>query len=308
MTCIRLVRGSSSERATDLTSRIQALEDVGLRVVGPDDSKSSEGSCSWTAGSVGTRSEWIGQALLDASSSHVMWVRGGYGASDCLPHLPWDLLRSSGDRKLVVGFSDVSAVQLALWTLLKWPSIHGPMIGGDAWDLGRRDVQRLLAWLHSGGIEDGSIPVSQVVEVGHSQRRSQKSGLHGTLLGGCLSVITNLIGTPFVPETFAGHILFFEDIGENAGRVLRALNQWHQSGRLTGVVALVLGQFLRVDGQQEIAHREELNREIAQRYGLPVFVTDAFGHGVSNMPLPLGVTGMIQGGQLVWRGHLGAGA
>ncbi len=119
------------------------------------------------------------------------------------------------------------------------------------------------------------------------------TSLSGTLFGGCFSVLTNLLGTPYFPKSLAGHILFLEDTGETLGRLLRFLNQWLQSGALSGVKAIILGNFrdLANNDPQAIA---QFNSAFAERCQLPVFISNQFGHTSPNTPIAVGGSALIK--------------
>jgi muramoyltetrapeptide carboxypeptidase len=238
------------------------------------------------ASSVKDRVSELTRALLSSSKAPLLCARGGYGASDLLSYLPWEKLKDV-TPKFLVGFSDISALQSALFTKLNWPSIHGPMPGTDLWGKnGAQDIEALYALLREPHNMRGEIQVRALTTGNHSPQ--------GWLFGGCMSVLCNLIGTPYFPHSLKGAILFLEDTGEAPGRILRMLNQFILSGSLEGVSALVLGDF------GEIEHREALRDEIAKRLSLPVYVSKDFGHLSPNFPLVLGAKASIGVRSLHW--------
>ena len=285
---IRIIKASSPDREGLLPSRIAELTQAGFKIL--FDEINPDPHWSWTAGSVESRSKALNNALLEQESDAVIWARGGYGASDLLDLIPWSQLAQS-KPKPIIGFSDVCAVQAALYTKTNRISIHGPMPATVTWKkAGTGDVDTLVDLLrgriHSGRISIGSI--------------SKKAGaVQGRLFGGCLSVLTSLIGTPYLPHTLKDHILYFEDIGENPGRIIRMLNQWQQSGLLQGVGALVLGHFSQLGGDLPDSAPVVLE-EITRRYGLPTFTSKDFGHISPNQPIVMGALGEIKDDYLTW--------
>ncbi|MBC7530279.1 MAG: LD-carboxypeptidase [Oligoflexus sp.] len=248
---------------------------------------------SWpfTAGNLKARLEQLTDALLAPEVDIILSARGGYGASDLLPHLPWAQLKNV-KPKLLVGFSDISALHSALYTLLGWPSIHGPMPGTELWEKNDpRDVACLL------GLLKGS--QSQVEWGMDCLNRNLPPNLSGWSFGGCLAVLTNLIGTPYFPKTLHGSILFWEDIGEHPNRILRFVNQWSQSRALEGVKGIVLGRFAGCE-VPDMCDEAKLKNEIAARLDLPVWSTSLFGHCAPNWPLPVGLNLAINNGNLHW--------
>jgi len=229
------------------------------------------------------------RSALAGNSRYLLSARGGYGASDLLSLLDWDALAKEVPRVLI-GFSDISALQSALYARLDWSSLHGPMPGSPLWQ-GGEDVTALLGLLKSGHRWTGSISVTPV---------SKTPGLEcrGRLFGGCLSVLSNLVGTPNLPSDLAGHILFFEDTGESAPRLLRYWRQWLDSGLLSGVNAVVFGRFTEMGSTAE--EDSWVVTELAARTPCPVFSSRDFGHVTPNMPLAIGAQAEIKHDRLLW--------
>ena len=229
------------------------------------------------------------QSALDSNSRYLLSARGGYGASELLSRLDWDALTKEVPRVLL-GFSDVSALQSALYARLKWPSLHAPMPGSSLWQ-GGEDVRALLDLLRSDRPWTGSINVAPV-------SNTPELKCQGRLFGGCLSVLSNLVGTPNLPSDLSGHILFFEDTGESAPRLLRYWRQWLDSGLLKGVSAVVFGRFTEMGSMTEADSWAVT--ELATRTPCPVFSSRDFGHVTPNLPLAIGAQAEIRHDQLLW--------
>lgn len=267
-----------------LAASCRALADVGFDVerrAYPDDAGPR-----LAAPGVAARLALLEGALADGDV--ILCARGGYGMSDLLPQLDFEALAARAPS-LVVGFSDISALLSALYARLGWPSLHAPMPGSPLWREDGDDVRAvrgvLAAWP---GSCTGSLPVR-----GDGEAR-------GPLFGGCLSVLGALVGTPYVPRSLSGHVVFLEDVNESAPRVLRHLNQWLQSGVLDGASALVLGGFVHDDsGEREAL--ASLPDRVRERVRCPVFVSDRLGHVSCNMPLMLGAEAVIGDSRLSWR-------
>lgn len=285
---IRIIKASSLDREGLLGDRIKELEAAGFKIIFNDLNPNTEWT--WTAGSIADRSKALNDALLEEESDAVMWARGGYGASDLLDLVPWEKV-AKAKVKPIIGFSDVCAAQSALYTLTKRHSIHGPMPATTTWKKsGSGDIDALIAILRG----QKSSGVLNVSPVGASSQKAE-----GFLFGGCLSVLTSLIGTPYLPKNLGGHLLYFEDIGENPGRIIRMLNQWQQAGLLDGVKGLVLGTFTELGGDLQDSAPVLMN-EIFNRYKIPTFSSKDFGHISPNLPIVMGAQGIIRNGKLTW--------
>jgi muramoyltetrapeptide carboxypeptidase len=294
---IRIIRPSSREAQDLLAPRVAELEDLGFEV--RHDELAPDPSWAYAAATAESRAAALMAALVEDGTEAVVCARGGYGASDLLPLLDWAAL-ARAKEKLVVGFSDVSALHTALYARLGWRGIHGPMPATTLWRKGgvNDDVDALLAALKAWSENAPASGTMALAPVGPAT--SPASTASGKLFGGCFSVVTGLIGTPSFPRSLAGHVLFFEDTDEHPGRLMRHLNQWIQSGALAGVTGLVIGH-LRGLGDKIPDCAPFVLEQFARRTGLPTWHAPLFGHTTPNFPLVVGATATIEKDRLSWR-------
>lgn len=289
---IRIVKGSSPDREGLLPKRITELEAAGFKILYDD--LLPDPRWPYCAASVEDRMKAVINAFVEPESDAVMWARGGYGASELLPYMPWSEIRRL-KPKVLIGFSDVCAVHSALYVMTGQTSIHGPMPATVTWKQNStQDVDQLIALLKG---DESSGSMNTVVVPGACG--DVPPVIEGILFGGSLTVLTGLIGTPYLPTSFKDHILLFEDITENPGRVMRALNQWQQSGRFAGIKAIVLGAFTGLGGNLP-DNAPMLQEEIARRFAVPVFKTTEFGHVSPNMPYVVGSQARLTQTHLHW--------
>ncbi len=285
---LTVVEPSSAPESAVLESNLGVLRQVGIRVryqrypLDAGDRQAQVG--------VNTRAQILSGVLSDPEIAYVLAARGGYGASDLLRHLDWSAL-SSLPKTVVIGFSDISALQVALYVRLGWPAIHGPMPGSSLWSNGP-DVDCLVRLLSS------PRPWNSAISVSPFGGSSTDTTVQGTLIGGCLSVLSALIGTPYFPETLQGYILFLEDTNETAERVLRFWNQWLECDLVGDLAAVVVGRFTDLSGDHD---EEWLVTRLAERCTVPLFRSPDFGHISPNHPLVIGADAQIDGGILKWR-------
>ena len=286
---IRIIQPSSTGGEDLLPERIARLESEGFTIL--YDQASSPSPWPFTAGSINERTERFLSALLEPESQIILCTRGGYGASDLLPYLPWAKLRSI-KHKWIVGFSDISAIHSAFWSMLNWPGIHGPMPGSSLWDLNATEDVDFLIRMLSQSEKSGSIPVSPLSS-------SNTPPPHGLLYGGCMSVLCNLIGTPFFPKSLRKYYVFLEDTGENPGRLVRYWNQLQQSGGMEGALGVIWGHLKDLDSNLD---EEEVKRELASRSSVPAWSSQHFGHLSPNWSMVVGAKARIdpQIGKLSW--------
>ena len=236
----------------------------------------------YLAGDDGHRAGQMEWALTLPEARAVMAARGGYGTTRILPLLDWE--KAAARPRLLIGYSDVTAVLAYLSTRLRLPAIHGPMAAAD---LSRRpDGEAFDAFVRLVG---GN--VSPREPWGLPCERLRGGPAEGILTGGCLSVLTSLLGTPYEPD-FRGAILFLEDVSEPAYRIDRMLTQWVQSGRLRKIAGIVAARIAPVRGEEE----EEIRRSLfsaGQTLSVPAWYGFPSGHVRPNYPLPFGVRARI---------------
>ena len=183
-----------------------------------------------------------------------------------------------------MGFSDATFLLNALVDLAGMVSFHGPMVAMDfARGLSPRAAEHLQGLL--GGKLDGfELEAREAMHQGSAE---------GEVIGGCLSVLVAMIGTPFEPR-FDGRILFLEDTGEKAYRIDRMLVQLRQSGALGRVAGVVFGAIRAIDGnEQESRMIARFAAEQTAGLGCPVLYGIEAGHGTENFTIPFGVTARI---------------
>ena len=279
---IQIVQPSSPSPTDILLDRVKELQSIGFNVIfkAPPFNLNEP----WYSATQQDRVNELGESLIDESIDYVLSARGGYGASDLISELPWEQIKKSKPKSLI-GFSDTSALHAALYSQAKWPGIHGPMPGTTYWHPESEEIKKFCDRLKN-NTWSGQLELSE-----HSRQT-----ISGTLFGGCFSVITNLIGTKWLPD-FSGKVIFIEDIQENIPRMLRMWNQWLQSGILNKVEAMIIGQLVGCGDQQEIKTFVNI---IQKSVSFPIFKTEAFGHCSPNQVMKLGCRATINDNIMKW--------
>lgn len=214
----------------------------------------------------------------------VMAARGGCGTTRILPLVDW---RKAARRpRLVVGYSDMTAILAFLSTRLGVPAIHGPMAAADLAARFDEEAFEAFARLAAGRVRPKE-------PLGPPCERLRGGAAAGRLSGGCLSVLCALLGTPFEPN-FRGALLFLEDVSEPCYRLDRMLVQWIQSGRLREIAGILVGRIAPVRGETEDEVRAVF-REAGRTLSVPVWYGFPAGHAGPNWPLPFGVAVQIDG-------------
>lgn len=232
----------------------------------------------YLAGSDDRRLEELQRALFDPEVKAIFAARGGYGAMRLLPRLAWPAA-----PRLLVGFSDVTALHGAAQAR-GWRSAHAPVVT----QLGRQpsaSVDRLFALLESAvpaaALEGGRCLVPGTAE--------------GPLVGGNLSVLTRLLGTPFVPP-LDGAVLLLEDVGERPYRLDRMWTHLALAGALKKVRGIALGDFTGCEEPGGAYGSADVLASLAAETGLPCAAGFQVGHGAVNLAVPLGARVRLDAG------------
>ena len=226
----------------------------------------------YLAGSDERRLAELAAALADTESRAVFCARGGYGMMRLLAGLDHITLTP----KPVIGFSDLTALHQLLQRE-HLVSIHGPTIT----QLSRLDTpahERLF------GLLESNAPAAEL-----SGTETYVDGVaEGPLIGGNLSVLTRLLGTPFLAQ-LEDAILLLEDVGERPYRLDRMWTHLGLAGVFRQVRGIVLGGFTGCEEKDAEYTGADVLRELARATGLPCAAGFPIGHEAPNQPVPLGV-------------------
>lgn len=239
----------------------------------------------YLAGTDEARLDGLLQAFTDPESRCVWAGRGGYGATRLLPSLDLPALVRAGLP--LVGFSDVTALHLALASN-GGRSVHGPVITSLG-DVPEAAVDRVLAMLAAPATPPAPL-LGEVLVPGTAE---------GRLLGGCLSLVTSLVGTRFLPS-LRGAILFLEDVEERPYRLDRMWTQLRTAGALDGLAGIAFGEFCGCEDPSGAYTSRQVLTELAAELHVPVLAGLPFGHGRDNRALPHGARARIEGDRLVF--------
>ncbi len=242
------------------------------------------------AGSDRTRLRAVQEMMDDRDIRAMIAARGGYGGMRLLEGL--DLSRFSDDPIPLVGFSDITAFSMAFGAR-NLTSVHGPVVS-QLGALPEEDWLRLIAVLE-GGRADRARPGGHDVNVTRLGRHRLAENVRATWLGGNLSLIAALVGTPWLP-TLRSRLLFLEEVAERPYRIDRMLVQMALAGCFDGVVAVVLGDFTRCEPPPEGGGPEALSvvRDCFDTLMVPVYAGFPAGHGARNQAFVVGGQAALQ--------------
>ena len=234
----------------------------------------------YLAGNDERRLAELTSALAGTDARAVFCARGGYGLTRLLPKLEGIALTA----KPVIGFSDITALHQMLQRQ-RLVSIHGPVL---------TQLPRLDAPTHARLFEllESAAPAADLTGL----ETYVDGTAEGPLLGGNLSVLTRLLGTPYLAP-LEGAILLLEDVGERPYRLDRMWTHLALAGVFRQIRGIVLGEFTGCEEKEADYSSADVLRELAAATGLPCAAGFPLGHGAQNQPVPLGVRVRLDAGR-----------
>lgn len=245
----------------------RVLEDAGYTVVPGRSILHREG---YLAGTDLDRVTDLTDALLDPATDAIVCIRGGYGSGRLLTRLLFSTL--SRHPKIFLGHSDVTFLHMAMICKMGWTTFHGPNLTGIAESAER--AENVLRFLSGKAEFSWEFESGQVLKEGR---------VEGPVLGGNLTCLSHMIGTPFMPD-LAGALLLIEDCGEALYRLDRMLNHLKLAGILPRLGGILLGEFTNCAENGDI-YRMVMDH--VRYFDYPVVYGLPFGHGDRNDVIPL---------------------
>jgi len=253
----------------------------------------------YLAGNDRQRAEELMQMFLDKNVKAIFCLRGGYGSIRLLPSLDYEIIQRN--PKILVGYSDVTALHLAIYKKANLVTFYGPMVALEMTDpdfSSTYTCRKMLEVLTQEepfkkvtikGCPCGKIPPHIITE----------GKTVGQLIGGYLSQIVATLGTPYEVET-EGKILFFEEMGKEPYQIDCMLTQLLLAEKLQNTAGIITGEFVNCKPKgrftRSLTLEEVLEDRLAQ-LGIPVLTGLCFGHGKYKATLPLGVKAALDTGE-----------
>jgi muramoyltetrapeptide carboxypeptidase len=231
------------------------------------------------AGTAEQRVSDLHAAFGDEQMDGVLCTRGGWGSAELLPMLNAELV--GAHPKVFVGYSDHTSLHAWIWNELRMMTFYGPMVAAD--------------WSNRHGVDEttwrAAIEGAGAWNVGPKDgMRSLREGeAEGRLLGGCLSILTEALGTPWALRIDEPCVLFLEDIGTKPYKWDRMLQHLGAAGTLENVRGIVLGDMSANVEPEEMALLEAACLHALEGFVGPVAIGLRCGHVTEgNRSLPLG--------------------
>jgi muramoyltetrapeptide carboxypeptidase len=262
------------------------LEQLGYRVKFGKHIRKIHG---YLAGTDEERAADLNTMVRDKDVKAIFAIRGGYGTPRILRMIDYRSLRQN--PKIIAGYSDITALQLAIFRKTGLVTFSGPMTGSDMWKdfdpYTEEHFWQLLTSTKKIGVLKN--PIDEPLKI-------LKTGkARGRLLGGNLSLIACLMGTPFLPNMH-GSILFLEDVEEAPYRVDRMLAHLLNAGVLPELAGLVFGKFTDCNPDNPSEPHFVIDHvldEYANTIKRPVAANFQYGHIPRKLTVPIGLQALL---------------
>lgn len=272
---------SSLDRAT-LEADLPALRQKGWEVKLGENVFKRDRFC---AGTDEERVRDLHTFFKDGDIDIIIAARGGYGTARLLPLLDYELIRKH--PKPFVGLSDTTAFQNAVLKKCNIVTFSGFVAAYDA-------ANGKISPVTEASLDD--------VLAGREQRFSGTALYGGTaegrLIGGCLSLVETLAGTPYMPET-KGNVLLLEDVGEDPYRIDRMMTHLYSAGVFNDLSGIAFGEFYRCSPKDKNDGTvDDVLNEWGNKLKIPAVRDIIYGHQPNHCVVPLGGTAKIENGAL----------
>ena len=279
---IGLIAPSGAVRTEGAVARaVEETKRMGFKVKLGESAQQKYG---YLSGTDEVRARDINNMFADDEVDAIICIRGGYGAMRILDKLDYEMIAKH--PKIFAGFSDITALHIALLNRCDLATFHAPMAVGWADgpmdDFSRESMYKAL--MHAE-------PMGELVNPPEYEKKTVNPGVaEGMLVGGNLMLITSSLGTPWEIDT-KGRILFIEEVSERTYCVDRMLTQLRLAGKFDDCAGVVFGDFAdcNIENPEFGLTLEEIIRDVVAPCGKPIFTGLRCGHCSPKLTLPLGV-------------------
>ncbi len=240
----------------------------------------------YLAGSDSLRAKDINNMFKDEEVDGIICLRGGYGTPRILDLLDYDLIKNN--PKVFIGYSDITALHIAIIQTSKLITFHGPMVSsnliGDFSDFSRKSLYNFII--------EGEFKESINNPKGEEMEIINGGVAEAEIIGGNLSLIVNTLGTPYEIDS-KGKILFIEEISEEPYEIDRMFTQLRLSGKLKGSEGIILGDFKNCTSEtseyDDSLTLEQVIEDIIKPVEKPTIANLRAGHCEPMVTIPFGV-------------------
>jgi muramoyltetrapeptide carboxypeptidase len=280
----------------DIATAVRTAEYFGLRVKMGPNVRNRRG---YLAGTIAERAADLNAMFRDPEVKAIFAVRGGYGSAQILPALDYGAI--ARNPKIFQGYSDITALHLAIHQTTGLVTFHGPVMLSGFSNYTVEHFKRALFETKPLGMLTNP-PESNTLRPNHTLRAVRPGAARGPLIAGNLTLISTTMGTPYEIDT-KGKILCIEDVGEEPYSMDRMLTQLRLAGKLDQAAGIVFGECARCTprdyrpGFENNLSLGEVVDDILGGLKIPVLAGLTFGHTADQLTLPIGCTATLDAGK-----------
>ncbi len=292
MTVGLIAPAGASNNRQQVYHAIDVLKSLGYRV---KEGEHLYARTQYLAGPDKDRAADVNRMFADPEVDGIFTLHGGYGTMRILPYLDYAMIRQN--PKVIIGYSDITGLLLGLYARAGLVGFHGPCAVSTFSEYTLAEYKKVVVNPTQTTVI-GSPPVVEYPE-GQAERSNRIMTFaggkgRGRLVGGNLSLLSPLIGTPYEPD-FQDAILFLEDVNEAYYRLDRMLTHLLLAGKLDQVSGIALGKFTKIPEEGNSFNLEEIIEQLLVPLGIPVVRGFMIGHVADKTTVPIGIQAELDG-------------
>ncbi|MBD2536945.1 LD-carboxypeptidase [Nostoc flagelliforme FACHB-838] len=274
---VGLIAPASIVDAKDIEAAQKSISQLGLKVkLG----KHILDRYGYLAGKDSDRAHDVNLMFSDRTIKAIIPMRGGWGCNRILPLLNYSLIRSH--PKIIIGYSDITTLLLAINARSQMITFHGP-VATSTWNQFTVDYFKRILFNAEAVTMQNLNPNEVRMEI------IAPGKARGKLVGGNLSVLSAMVGSPYLPS-WNKSILFVEEIGEDVYRIDRMLTQLKTAGILNQIAGFIFGQCTKCNlGDEPSFTLMQVLQQHILPLGIPAWYGSMIGHIKDKFTLPIGV-------------------
>ena len=286
---IGLITPASAVSREAFEKAVSNLEELGFKVKFSENMSVRKG---FLAGTDQQRLDDLHAMFSDPEVDGIVCARGGYGSGRLLPEIDYELIKAN--PKVLIGYSDITALLFGIYQKTGMACFHGPVGASDYSEFTTKAFEQVLMKGKSQVKFERPKAWEAIEDVAYEYIEVVAGAAEGALVGGNLSLICSLMGTPYDID-FTDKMVFVEEVGESPYRLDRMLTQLLNSGKLSKAKGLVMGVFSGCEtkpGDPDYGLSTSLKNVLIDRFSklnIPVVYGMPIGHIGDNATLPFGV-------------------
>lgn len=269
----------------------ESFEAMGLKVKFGEYVKNRYGHL---AGTDEERAQELNDMFRDSSVKAIIALRGGSGSARILDKLDYPAIKKN--PKIFIGYSDITALHLAIFSQTGLVTFHGPVAVSTWNSFSVEHLKKILFDKDALLLQNPTDKGDELVQTTNRIRTITPGTAKGQLLGGNLSVMTGIMGSKYFPKDWKNKILYIEDIGEEIYAIDRMMSQLYLGGVFKQISGFVFGKCTDCEpggsGYGSLTLEEVVDHYI-KPLGIPAFSGAMFGHIKDNSTIPNGIEAEI---------------